>query len=165
MMPPSWASVSISVEQTMGNQSRIQNRCSYGDIPTKTKAMHIYKRDCVSQIKEEKMANMGFQHSCPSCSRVFLLRMTWLFTNAAGATVEMLFVQGRVHRPINEHHQKRKSKEEDRPHVITLNNTQVENVYGFTSLDSCFQADGEDMTDIKYRINISQVVFNGLHHL
>ena len=37
----------------------------------KTKAMHIHKKDRVSQTMEEEITNMGFQHSCPSCSRVF----------------------------------------------------------------------------------------------
>lgn len=60
-------------------------------------------------------------------------------------------------------HNKRKAKEGERPHV-TLENKQLENVYSFTYLGSNFQADGDDMADVKHRINVAQAAFSGLYH-
>ena len=131
----------------------------------KTKAMHIHKRDRVSQTMEEEISNMGFQHSCPDCSRVFPTKRgmavhqgRWCdggnTTRSRKGALPDTLVQ----------HKKRKAKEEERPHV-TLDNAQIENVHSFTYLGSCFQADGDDMADVKHRINIAQAVFNGLHHL
>ena len=131
----------------------------------KTKVMHIHKKDRVSQTLEEEILNMGFQHSCPDCSRVFPTKRGLAVHQGrwcdGGKTT-----RSRKGSLADKHvqHKKRKAKEEERPHV-TLDNTQIDNVYSFTYLGSCFQADGDDMADVKHRINLAQATFSGLHHL
>ena len=131
----------------------------------KTKAMHIHKKDRVSQTMEEEITNMGFQHSCPSCSRVFPTKRGMAVHQGrwcdGGNTIRSR--KGTLADKLVQH-KKRKAVEEKRPHV-TLDNTEIENVHSFTYLGSCFQADGDDMADVKHRINIAQAIFNGLHHL
>ena len=109
----------------------------------KTKVMHIHKKDRVSQTSEDEILNMGFQYSCPNCSRVF--------PNKRGMSVHLgrWCDGGKTNRSrkgslADKHvqHKKRKAKEEERPHV-TLDNTQLENVHSFVYLGSCFQADGD----------------------
>ena len=48
---------------------------------------------------------------------------------------------------------RRKAKEEERPHV-SLDGIQIENVHSFVYLGSCFQSDGDNMADVKHRMNL-----------
>ena len=63
--------------------------------------------------------------------------------------------------------EKEKAKEADRSHV-SLDNVQIENVYQFVYLGTCFQSDCDSMADVndaKHRMNLAQSTFSELHHL
>ena len=158
-----------SIEQASKRLSAI----SYGSkndaameisIP-KTKVMYIHKKDRVTKTTEEEIAEMHFKHVCPQCSKDYPTKRGLAIHLGrwcdGGKTIRSR--KGSLADKAVQH-QKRKAKAEERQHAY-LDNTQIDNVYSFVYLGSCFQSDGDDMADVKHRINIAQSTFSDLHHL
>ena len=131
----------------------------------KTKVMHVHKKDRVSKTKEEEISEMGFKHVCPDCARDFPTKRGLAVHQGrwcdGGRTIRSR-TGSLADKAVQ--NKKRKAKEEERPHV-SLDGIQIENVHSFVYLGSCFQSDGDNMADVKHRMNLAQSTFSDLHHL
>ena len=131
----------------------------------KTKGLHVHKREKVSKTTEAEIEALKLKYKCPNCPRTFPTLRGQKIHSArwcdGGKTV-----RSRKGSLADKAVQlsKRKALEEERSHV-TVNDTEIENVQNFIYLGAKQQGDGDEVADVKYRMEIAQAVFNGLYHL
>ena len=128
----------------------------------KTKAMHIHKSIQVTETKEEEIEALHLKHKCPDCQRAFPtlhgLRVHMGRWCDGGQTI-----RSRKGSLADKAVQltKRKAAENLRPHVY-IEGEEIENVHAFVYLGSKLQCDGEDLADVKHRLDIAQAEFSSL---
>ena len=141
----------------------------------KTKAMHIHKKSRVSATTASDIAELKLKHVCPECNRGFTKPRGLARHRALGGTEGGSWC---LHDPAHAEtrsragtltdkavqRKKRIAKENELEHV-TVEDNEIENVYSFVYLGSLCQCDGEDMADVKHRMDIAQARFSSLHHL
>ena len=131
----------------------------------KTKGLHVHKREKVSKTTEAEIEALKLKYKCPNCPRTFPTLRGQKIHSArwcdGGKTV-----RSRKGSLADKAVQlsKRKALEEERSHV-TVNDTEIENVQNFIYLGAKQQGDGDEVADVKYRMEIAQAVFNSLYHL
>ena len=128
----------------------------------KIKAMHIHKSIQVTETKEEEIEALHLKHKCPDCQRAF--------PTLHGLRVHMgrwcdrgQIIRSRKGSLADKAVQltKRKAAENLRPHVY-IEGEEIENVHAFVYLGSKLQCDGEDLADVKHRLDIAQAEFSSL---
>ena len=156
--------VLISSERLSAISTGSKNDAGMSISLEKTKAMHIHSRDSVSATTEAEVVEMQFAHKCGKCGRSFPTRRglqvhqgRWCGRkknrSRAGSLADKAVQRA-----------KRIVKEEERPRV-TVNGEAIDNVYSFEYLGSKQQSDGEDVSDVKHRMDIAQATFTSLSHI
>ena len=131
----------------------------------KTKAMHIHKTIRVSETVEDEVIALHLKHKCPECDKSFpSLRGMKIHLKRwcdGGRTVRSR--KGTLADKAVQF-DKRKAAENEREHVL-IEGDQIENVHSFVYLGSKQQCDGDDIADVKYRMDIAQAAFSSLYHM
>ena len=131
----------------------------------KTKCLHVHKQEKVSETTEADIEALKLKHKCPNCPRTFPTLRGQKIHSArwcdGGKTLRSR-IGSLADKAVQ--HSKRKALEEKRSHV-TVNGTEIENVHNFIYLGAKQQGDGDEVADVKHRMEIAQAAFNGLYHL
>jgi len=131
----------------------------------KTKALHIHKTTQVTDTAEDEVAALKLKHQCPDCSRTFPTERGMKIHLSrwcdGGKTVRSR--KGSLADKAVQL-EKKKQAENERDHVF-IEGEQIDNVHSFEYLGSDIQCDGEDMADVKHRMNIAQAAFTSMSHI
>ena len=131
----------------------------------KTKALHIHRRNSVSETTEQEIVALKLKHKCPVCELTFptkrglsIHRARW----CSGGQVIRSRTGSSADRAVQQ--AKRKELEGQRSR-INIEGEDIDNVYSFEYLGSRIQCDGDDMADVTHRMNIAQARFSSLYHM
>ena len=122
----------------------------------KTKAMHIHKTIRVPETVEDEVIALHLKHKCPECGKAF--------PTSRGMKIHLKrwcdggrTVRSRKGTLADKAVQldKRKAAENEREHIL-IEGDQIDNVHSFVYLGSKQQCDGDDISDVKYRMDIAQ---------
>ena len=128
----------------------------------KTKTMHVHPTVKVSETTDVEIEALKMKHKCPGCG--------WAFPNRQGMRVHY----GRwCNGDPNSHsrkgsladkafqHSKRQAAENELAKVC-IEDKMIDNVHSFVYLGSKQQCDGDDVAEVKHRMDIAQAEFGAL---
>ena len=131
----------------------------------KSRAMHVHRTRRVDTTTEEDVAALTLAHKCESCGREF--------TKQRGLKIHMArwCDGGRTQRSRRGtltdtavKTAKRRAAEATLAKV-SIGDDILENVLTFEYLGSRLQCDGDDLVDVRHRMDIAQAAFGSLSHL
>ena len=131
----------------------------------KSKAMHVHRTRRVDATTEEDVAALTLAHKCESCGREF--------TKQRGLKIHMArwCDGGRTQRSRRGtltdtavKTAKRRAAEATLAKV-SIDDDILENFLTFEYLGSRLQCDGDDLVDVRHRMDIAQAAFGSLSHL
>ena len=128
----------------------------------KTKTMHVHPTVKVSNTTDEEIEGLKLKHKCPGCGRAFVnlhgMRVhygKWCNGDPNSHSRKGSLADKAVQ------HSKRKAAESKLDNVY-IEDQKIDNVHSFVYLGGKQQCDGDDVCEVKYRMDIAQAEFSAL---